>query len=360
MVNAKIKIAIVSHSLGVGGAERFAGTLSYMLESLGYEIHNIIVNDSVDYHYAGRLYNLEQKSASSIGLYKKIKKGFLLRAYLKKNNISVVIDNRTRNYFWRELMTVMMYRNYKTYYIIHSYNLLNYLPVLPFFGKLLYQNAHKIICVSKAIQDKVSAQYGLQNTVTIYNPIQEIHIGNLSVQLPEKYILFFGRLDEKVKNITLLLEAFKASEISTKGYQLLILGDGPDRDYLVQTIQKLGLNDVVQLIAFVKNPFLYVQNARFTVLSSRYEGFPMSVIESLSLGVPVVSVDCLSGPSEVIQNEYNGLLVQNHNTQALGMALKRMVTENDLFQKCSANAKQSVAHLTMQKIAEQWRIILEN
>ncbi|MBS1533911.1 MAG: glycosyltransferase [Bacteroidetes bacterium] len=359
MDNTKTKIAIVSHSLGVGGAERFAGTLSFMLDALGYEVHNIIVNNSVDYPYCGKLYNLEQESKTAVGVVKKLKKGFLLSAYLKQNNISIVIDNRTRNSFWRELSTVLIYHKRATYYMVHSYNLLNYLPAQAFLGRFLYQKANQIICVSKAIQSRIVEQYGLQNVATIYNPIHEIQPGNTPEGLPEKYVLFYGRLDEKVKNISLMLEAFKASEISKIGYQLLILGDGPDREYLVQTIQKLDLTHSVQLIPFVKKPFAYVQNAKFTALTSRYEGFPMSVIESLSLGIPVVSVDCLSGPNEVIQNQYNGLLVQNNDTTALGLAFRRMATEPDLLENCKANARQSVAHLSMQNIAQQWRALLE-
>jgi glycosyltransferase involved in cell wall biosynthesis len=59
-----------------------------------------------------------------------------------------------------------------------------------------------------------------------------------------------------------------------------------------------------------------VQNARFTVLTSHYEGFPMSMVESLALGTPVVTVDCNSGPREIVIDEYNGLLVENYNVKA--------------------------------------------
>jgi glycosyltransferase involved in cell wall biosynthesis len=58
-----------------------------------------------------------------------------------------------------------------------------------------------------------------------------------------------------------------------------------------------------------------VQNARFTVLTSHYEGFPMSMVESLALGTPVF-VDCNSGPREIVIDEYNGLLVENYNVKS--------------------------------------------
>jgi glycosyltransferase involved in cell wall biosynthesis len=113
------------------------------------------------------------------------------------------------------------------------------------------------------------------------------------------------------------------------------------------------------MIPFQKDPFAWVNLAKFTILTSNYEGFPMSVIESLSLGTPVVSVDCNSGPREVIVNEHNGLLVENHNMIALSKAIRRMVEDTTLYQFCKENTIDSVSHLTYEKIAAQWKEILE-
>jgi glycosyltransferase involved in cell wall biosynthesis len=77
----------------------------------------------------------------------------------------------------------------------------------------------------------------------------------------------------------------------------------------------------VTILPFNSNPFDIVQNARFTVLTSHYEGFPMSIVESQALGTPVVAVDCNSGPREIVIDEYNGLLVENYNAINLAAAL---------------------------------------
>ncbi|NHM07018.1 glycosyltransferase family 4 protein [Flavobacterium sp. CYK-4] len=358
MDNAKTKIAIISHSLGEGGAERFAGKLSFMLEDLNYEVHHIIVNDVIDYEFAGQLYNLGAFCPSDSGIFKKLKKGFLLRQYLKQHQIDILIDNRSRNTLPREIFTRWIYARRKKYFITHSFHLKNYLPESVFFAKWLYSDAQKIICVSKAIEAQVIQKYGLQNTVTIYNPIEPIAIPLTTETLPEKYVLFYGRLDEKVKNFTLLLEAFLKSGIFQYGYQLVILGNGPSKALIEDKIQKLNLGLHVKLLPFLKNPFSVVRKAKFTLLTSRYEGFPMSIIESLSLGVPVVAVDCQSGPNEIVINEKNGLLIENHNVKALAEALNRMVTDATLYQTCRDNAAQSVAHLHPGEIAKSWEKIL--
>jgi glycosyltransferase involved in cell wall biosynthesis len=67
----------------------------------------------------------------------------------------------------------------------------------------------------------------------------------------------------------------------------------------------MGLMDYVEFLPHTHNPFQIVANAYFVVLTSRYEGFPMVLVEALSLGTPVVSVNCETGPIEIISNEEN-------------------------------------------------------
>lgn len=360
MDNAKTKIAIISHSLGNGGAQRFAGELSFILKGLHYETHLIIVNDEVDYPFSGKLYNLGQLCHANSGVFKKIRKGFLLRNYLQSENIDIIIDNRTRNSLLRDCFTSMIYGNRKAYFMIHSYYLENYLPKSVFFAKRLYQNAEKLICVSKAIEEKVVERYGFKNTITIYNPVKEISVTATTTTLPKDFILFYGRLEEHVKNFSLMLQAFFESKIYEKGVHLVILGDGSAKKSILASIEKLNLQESVHLIPFQKDPFAFVSRAKFTLLTSYYEGFPMSIIESLSLGTPVISVDCNSGPREIIQNEYNGLLVENHNSTALSQAMNRLVEDEILYEKLKSNAKLSVAHLSTEKISKHWQALLNS
>ena len=129
------KIAIVSASLGVGGAERFAGLLSLMLEDLDYEVHHIIILDHVDYDFKGKLVNLGKLFAKDKGIFRGIKKGKYIAKYLHENDIQMVIDNRSRPTIIRELFTKWIYGNRKTYYFFHSSNLEMYLTNSVFFAK---------------------------------------------------------------------------------------------------------------------------------------------------------------------------------------------------------------------------------
>ena len=355
------KIAIVSASLGVGGAERFAGLLSFMLHDLGYEVHHLIILDHVDYDFKGKLVNLGKLFADEKGVFRAVKKGKHIAKYLYENDIQTVIDNRSRPMFLRELFTKWIYGNRKIYFMVHSSNAEMYFPKFSFAVNYLYKNATALVCVSKAIETNIRQKFDLKNTTTIYNPIIfPEQLDEKPTALPEKYILFFGRLEEEIKNFTLLLNAFSISKVYETGTKLLIIGDGSSRDFIISKIKALQLENQVQLLPFQKNSTPYIQFAKCSILTSRFEGFPMSIIESLAAGIPVVSVDCETGPREIIQNNYNGLLVQNHDEVALSEAIKTMIEDEKLYQTCKNNAKKSVEHLSLTTIAQQWQHLLKS
>jgi glycosyltransferase involved in cell wall biosynthesis len=359
MTQNKNKVAIISTSLGSGGAERFASLLSFMLEKLNMEVHNIIINDAVDYEYGGKLLNLEIECSGSFSFFKKIKKGFLLNNYLRENGINGIIDNRPRNILTREIITNWIYGDRRKWFVVHSFNTNTYFPKPDFFSKFLYHKADKVICVSLGIEEKVKQKFDFKNTVTIHNPydFSKIEIEK-EKPISEPYIMYFGRFDEKVKNFSLMLEAFHLSKIYLQGYKLLLMGEGPDLGIIQENIKRLQLEDFVIIYPFNKNPFQYVQQAKFTILTSRYEGFPLSIVESLALGTPVISVDCDSGPNELIQNGFNGLLVGNNNPHLFATAMKQLVEDDNLYDFCKKNATKSVEHLSLETISKQWESIL--
>lgn len=357
--NAK-KICIVVTSLGGGGAERSSATLSEILFDLGYNVHIVSVLDDIQYPYKGRLLNLGElkaKNDSIVGRFKRLK---IFKNYLKKHNFDCIIDNRTRIGFWKELViSRWVYKPKKVIYCVRSYNTNLYINPNKFLGKILYSSAYKIVTVALAIKEKLEKDYNFNNLSTIYNPIDLKPEETKNENFCGKYILFFGRLDDDVKNISLLLEAYSESILPRHNFKLKILGDGKDKSKLTEKTIDLNLKENVEFLGFKSNPYDVVKTAQFTVLTSRYEGFPRALIESLALGVPVVSVDCKSGPSEIVLNERNGLLVENYNMQALAKAMNRMVLDEDFYLHCRFNAKNSVAKLTKEEVGKQWQSLLK-
>ena len=223
MTTNRNKVAIISTSLAHGGAERSASLLSFILGDLNFEVHNIVINDRVDYPYAGSLYCLEKVALKKITFIKKIKKGVALYQYLKLHNIDCIVDHRPRNNLLRELIANWIYGSKKKFSVVHSSQLDNYFSNSVFWSKKLYRNTAKIICVSSAIEKQVQQRFALANTRTINNPYDFSKIkleGNGAAK--GNYVLYFGRFDDKVKNFGLMLEAYFLSKIYLKGYLFLV------------------------------------------------------------------------------------------------------------------------------------------
>ena len=353
------KIAIISTSLDFGGAERFSGLLSIMLTDLGHEVHVIIIENFVKFPFQGKLFNLGALCNGKFSLYNKLSKGFLLNKYLTENKIETIIDNRTRNLLLRDLITHFIFRKFKKIEVVHSAILSLYFSEIKFVNRLLYGNSSKIVCVSKEIEQKINKNFNLKNTVTIYNTfLLNNDAIEIDLKLPKKYFLYFGRLEENPKNLLFLIKCFAESKVYDKNFHLLLVGDGSSKLLIQQKINNLQLNQYIKIEPFTLQINKYILNAKATVLTSNYEGFPLSVIESLALGTPVISVDCESGPKEIIVHNYNGLLVEKNNCVAFANALSTFVNDNEKYQYCKFNSKPSIAHLDYTVIKNQWAAIL--
>ena len=132
-------------------------------------------------------------------------------------------------------------------------------------------------------------------------------------------ILSAGRLTS-VKDHATLLRAF-SDVIRSRPAHLVILGVGPERENLLELAQRLGVSHQVDLPGFMLNPFAYMSKARVFALPSRYEGFPNVLVQAMACGTPVVSTDCRSGPSEILEDGKWGHLVPVGDWRAMAKAI---------------------------------------
>lgn len=357
MANAqkkRLKIALVGYKLAEGGLERVLSSVSSMFQSLGFEVHLIVLEDKVEYSYEGKLVNF--------GHYSKYQKYFRLQKYLAQEKFDYVIDFRHRiNPFMELVFVYFIYFRTKTIYTLHSDRLETYLTDKTWVAKVLLRKANKVVTVSSDLKKKLLARYGFDKVTVIPNFIDVLKLDVDSVEdpLPFEYCIAVGRL-VKLKQFDKLIESYRRSVLPEKGIHLVILGKGEEEQYLKSLLKNTPIEPCVHLLGFKENPYFYIKNAKFLVLSSLYEGFPMAVLEALSLGRPVISFDCPTGPSEMIIDGENGFLVENQNFEALTSKMNTFAQDTILYRKCCDNAKASVSRFQTNEVAKKWLQLLNN
>lgn len=171
-------------------------------------------------------------------------------------------------------------------------------------------------------------------------------------------LLGVGRLEEQ-KNFKGLITVFERVHHIYPEWQLHIYGRGTLHDKLEQQINELKLSDCAKLMGVSHTIGDVFRNAGIFILSSLYEGFSMVIVEAMMNGIPVISYNCPNGPADLIENELNGLLVENQNEEALYKSTCRMIEDSALRKKCSENVLGTVWKYDIQNVFKQWKTLFD-
>ena len=360
------KICLVTISLARGGAERSCAMLSQMLFDNGHNVHLVTLNNEVDFAYKGTLFNLGLLKHSNDNIVFRFLRFKKFRKYLLDNSFDVIIDHRPKNNFYREFFYEnFIYRNIKRIYVAHTSKVEDVLTNKPDkFVEILNKNITNV-SVSKYIQNENFRNNGVVKSITIYNAYNPTWIKKTDFKIPlvlesKEYILSYARIDDDVKDFKFLIESFTQSNIWKKDKLLVIMGDGKDKEKLIEISNSLPSSNQIIFLPFTKDPFTIIKKAKFVAITSRYEGFPMVLVESLSLGTPIVSLDIVSGPSEVIIDKFNGLLIVKRDVSLFSEGISTMFNDLELYNRCKQNTKTSVKEFSMEKISEKWNKLLQD
>lgn len=233
-----------------------------------------------------------------------------------------------------------------------------YTGVRKWLSFLTYKNAKAVVLPSKGIENCLKTNTGfntLKNYRIIKNPVNSC--GNLSSTKVnnKRFILGVGRLSYE-KGFDQLISAYKGS--GTKDIDLIIAGDGIERDRLIQQIESLNLQSNVKLVGQKENLQDYYSQAELFVLPSRNEGYPNALIEAMSLGCTCIAMDCEFGPAEIIKHNKNGLLIEDKNLSKLSGAISMLLNDQALKEKLGANARLVNDTNSVDAIARQWEELI--
>lgn len=356
------KIALVGYRLNRGGSERVGAILSTFFDKHGLDVHNIIVIDDIGYPYGGRVVNLGKLKNKTNGPYNKIKRLIALRRIFKNNDFDFIIDLRFRIKPIQEFLISRFVYNAKTIFTVHSAKLNSYMPDQTFLTKMIYGNCFKMISITKEMQHMIEEKHGLKNVTTIYNPVNIEEITQRAeepISLDFEFIIGVGQYDTNVKQFDKLVYAYSRSILPKKNIHLVILGEGSLKSKLTEIAKVNRVENKLHLLGYKNNPYKYIKQSKFYVLSSAYEGMPMVLLESLVCGTPIISFNCKTGPSEIIEDKQNGLLVENQNIDKLIENMNLFIIDKKLYQYCKSNTQKSVQKYSVSSIGKQWLELME-
>ena len=207
-----------------------------------------------------------------------------------------------------------------------------------------YKKFDKVVCVSQDVEKSFRSIYGTEfDTEVIYNVIDDYsirekaneNIRDFSFDKKIPTIVSVGRLSTQ-KRFDRLIEAHKV--LLDEGFlnNLLIIGEGDERENLEQIIKELGVKKTVTLSGFKSNPYPYIKNADLLVCSSDYEGFSSFVAEGLILGKAIATTEC-TGMTELLGSSQYGIITEC-DANALAEGIKILLSDNSLKEEYERNA----------------------
>lgn len=359
-----MKITLVISTLSSGGAERVMSIIANYWAERGHEITLITIDseNSDFYSLDKRIHRIalglkEDSPTKWSAIAKNAKRLKRLREEIKRTKPDVVISFIDR----LNVLTLIATRGLSVPIVVSEHIDPRQLPPLGVWKplrRLSYLWASSVVVLTAELKEVVSQFVSPKKIYVVPNPaIIDTSEPNtvMSLKVPSPYIVAMGRLN-KQKGFDLLLNAF--SLCKNKNLSLVILGEGSERDNLETMIEKMGIKDRVLLPGRVLQPKDILSKAEIFVLSSRFEGFPMALVEAMSCGLPVISFNCPTGPSDIIRDGVDGLLLPAGNVEALAKAIDSLSTNENEKQRLASRAIEVTDRFSLESVMKKWEEIL--
>lgn len=341
-------IAIVIGSMRMGGAERATLNLVNGFAEMGIRCDLVLVK--TEGVFLGELH--PEVNIVSLGRGRALFSGFALSRYLKRIRPQLIIANQTHVHLltlWSRNRTAKNIPVILNEHSLISRNLKKgswKTKLIMFLAHRWFKSANAVSAVSQGVADELVNNFPelISKTTLVYNPVVNDELvkksfENINLPWPNEnpipVVLGAGRLvpDKDFKN---LIEALSMLRIKRR-VRLVILGDGPERDELMNIAQQLNFGSDISFQGNISNPFAWMRSCSMFVLPSRREGLPMTLIEAIACDCPVVSTDCQSGPGEILNGGLYGKLVPVGDPVAMAKAIEETLDNKGIdFDKGTA------------------------
>ena len=346
---------LVSH-LKSGGSERTVAYLSSYMAQHGFDVTILSLSDDIFYDINSnvKLITLGIESAANTTINKyvnAVKRKLKTKAYIKKSHPDVVFCMlpETAKYILNlhkkgDFSLITSERNNPA--IIKD-------PKLIALKNKIFEQSDGIV-----FQTERAKEYYPQSIQSKSIVIPNAVGNNLIYSVPriekrEKKISAIGRLDAQ-KDYSTLLHAFADVLKVHPDFRLEIFGEGPDAQKIAGLTKELDIEKSVCFKGVQKDAIVQAANSACFVLSSAFEGMPNALMEAMAVGLPCVSTDCPNGPSELIVDGKNGILVPVGDSDSLSAAILRMIEDTAFAESCGQVAKDILNTHSVLMIANQY------
>ena len=263
-------------------------------------------------------------------------------------------------FFLRNIKLVLFERNHPDV-LKYSNNVLSKLKnfCIKILIKFFYKNADLILANTKESAYDWSKISG-KKVINIYNPAYDKKVIKLSKKkINKKFsIINIGRLEDQKDHAT-LIKAFELIK-NKKNLNLLIIGYGSLKENIQNLIVKFKLQKKIKILSNISNPYPYLKNSKLLVLSSKYEGFPNVIAESIMLNTPVISANCRSGPKEILLNGSGGELFNVGDHYMLSKKIENFFKDQKPLKKKLIVAKKNIYRFNAKIISNKFWGLIEN
>lgn len=360
-----MRIAFVIHSLEAGGAERVASTIVNGWVEAGDRV-TLVTLESVDKDFYRLDPRVERVSLNATGRsrsgvafiannWRRVK---MLRSTLRAADFDVIVSFIDKT----NVLTLLGTLGLGLPVIVsehidprrHSVGLLTAI-----LRRMLYPLARAVIVLTPGIAEWARLVAREEAIRVIPNPIAEQFLDNEAAvrDCVSHAVVGMGRLLPQ-KGFDRLLAAFAKCAEKHSEWTLRIVGEGTERERLLESALELGIGHRVRLDSVTSNPEKVFRDSDIFVLSSRYEGLPMVLLEAMACGLPVISFDCASGPKEIIRDGVDGILVPPDDVVALAGAMDRLMSDPEERRRLAARAPEVRTRFGIRQVMAMWNEVL--
>lgn len=348
-------VADISHT---GGIERVTSNLASLLLAKKQDIAIDIVSqfkssdklwysfDGCNIYYLNTL-NYDAKPHSLKRLFRMLGNYIRIRRFFLTHNYDFIVSQSMLNTLLLYFAGISLKNVLAVEHVKYDY----YNSILKIIRLHVYRQVAKVVVLTKSDKSRYDENLSKEQTIIISNPV--IVPEYFHSKLDNKQAIAMGRIQYQ-KGFDTLTDVFEIVHKKHPDWIVNIYGDGNYKDKIEKYIKQKGLEDVVVLKGRTTDVFSVMRNSSFFILSSRFEGFGMVIAEAMTQGLPAISFDCPTGPSDIIQTNVNGILVENQNIQAMADAICYMIENPNERKRMGKNAVEIVKQFSGDIIVNKW------